>query len=142
MPLLQSLCNDLLKPPYSLLARRLHLILLVSTHVQSVPMLQEENENRTDCFNHLAGGCAGAASRTVVSPLERLKIIQLVYFLSRNLLLSPWILNAPFRQVQPRGSDTQYKGVYRSLVRMWKEEGFKGFMRGNGINCLRIVPYR
>jgi len=24
---------------------------------------------------------------------------------------------------------------------MWREEGFKGFMRGNGINCLRIVPY-
>jgi len=24
---------------------------------------------------------------------------------------------------------------------MWKEEGFRGFMRGNGINCLRIVPY-
>ncbi|KAG7091071.1 hypothetical protein E1B28_010128 [Marasmius oreades] len=67
----------------------------------------------------IAGGCAGAASRTVVSPLERLKIIQ---------------------QVQPKGS-TQYKGVWRSLVRMWKEEGFKGYMRGNGINCLRIVPY-
>ncbi|KAG6861914.1 hypothetical protein C0995_009864 [Termitomyces sp. Mi166 len=44
-------------------------------------------------------------------------------------------------QVQPRVSDGQYKGVWRSLVRMWKEEGFKGFMRGNGINCLRIVPY-
>ncbi|EEB93834.1 hypothetical protein MPER_07464, partial [Moniliophthora perniciosa FA553] len=68
----------------------------------------------------IAGGCAGAASRTVVSPLERLKIIQ---------------------QVQPKGS-TQYKGVWKSLVRMWKEEGFKGYMRGNGINCLRIVPYR
>ncbi|KAF4621266.1 hypothetical protein D9613_000227 [Agrocybe pediades] len=68
----------------------------------------------------IAGGCAGATSRTVVSPLERLKIIQ---------------------QVQPRGSDSQYKGVYRSLVRMWKEEGFAGYMRGNGINCLRIVPY-
>jgi len=69
----------------------------------------------------VAGGCAGAASRTVVSPLERLKIIQ---------------------QVQPRTSDGQYKGVWRSLMRMWSEEGFKGFMRGNGINCLRIVPYR
>ncbi|EGO00245.1 hypothetical protein SERLA73DRAFT_180723 [Serpula lacrymans var. lacrymans S7.3] len=68
----------------------------------------------------IAGGVAGAASRTVVSPLERLKIIQ---------------------QVQPRGSDRQYKGVWRSLVRMWREEGFKGYMRGNGINCLRIVPY-
>jgi solute carrier family 25 phosphate transporter 23/24/25/41 len=24
---------------------------------------------------------------------------------------------------------------------MWQEEGFKGYMRGNGINCLRIAPY-
>ena len=24
---------------------------------------------------------------------------------------------------------------------MWREEGFKGFMRGNGINCVRIIPY-
>ncbi|KAF8305976.1 mitochondrial carrier [Clavulina sp. PMI_390] len=68
----------------------------------------------------IAGGCAGAASRTVVSPLERLKIIQ---------------------QVQPRDGGQPYKGVYRSLVRMWKEEGFKGYMRGNGINCVRIIPY-
>lgn len=45
------------------------------------------------------------------------------------------------RQVQPQSSELQYKGVWRSLVRMWREEGFKGFMRGNGINCLRIVPY-
>jgi hypothetical protein len=44
--------------------------------------------------------------------------------------------------VQPRTSDGQYKGVWRSLARMWREEGFRGFMRGNGINCLRIVPYR
>ncbi|KAI0268622.1 mitochondrial carrier [Gloeopeniophorella convolvens] len=68
----------------------------------------------------IAGGFAGAASRTVVSPLERLKIIQ---------------------QVQPRNTGKQYTGVWRSLVRMWREEGFKGFMRGNGINCVRIIPY-
>ncbi|EIN11872.1 mitochondrial carrier [Punctularia strigosozonata HHB-11173 SS5] len=65
----------------------------------------------------IAGGAAGAASRTVVSPLERLKIIQLT------------------------SSDQQYRGVWRSLVRMWREEGWRGFMRGNGINCVRIVPY-
>jgi len=68
----------------------------------------------------IAGGVAGATSRTVVSPLERLKIIQ---------------------QVQSRTSDSQYKGVWRSLTRIWREEGFRGFMRGNGINCLRIMPY-
>ncbi|KAG8921453.1 hypothetical protein FRC01_000245, partial [Tulasnella sp. 417] len=69
----------------------------------------------------IAGGIAGAASRTVVSPLERLKIIQ---------------------QVQPKRSGAgAYNGVYRSLLRMWKEEGFRGFMRGNGANCIRIIPY-
>ena len=45
------------------------------------------------------------------------------------------------RQVQPRDTGKQYRGVWRSLVRMWKEEGFRGFMRGNGINCIRIIPY-
>jgi hypothetical protein len=24
---------------------------------------------------------------------------------------------------------------------MWREEGFRGFMAGNGTNCIRIVPY-
>jgi solute carrier family 25 phosphate transporter 23/24/25/41 len=24
---------------------------------------------------------------------------------------------------------------------MWKDEGWRGFMRGNGTNCVRIVPY-
>lgn len=26
-------------------------------------------------------------------------------------------------------------------MRMWQEEGFRGFMRGNGANCIRIIPY-
>ncbi|WFD31440.1 hypothetical protein MSPP1_002475 [Malassezia sp. CBS 17886] len=71
----------------------------------------------------IAGGAAGAASRTIVSPLERLKIIM---------------------QVQPtpgRGEKKAYPGVWQGLVKIWREEGFSGFMRGNGINCLRIAPY-
>lgn len=88
-----------------------------------------------DCAT--AGALAGAASRTVVSPLERLKII-----------------------LQVQGPSPQYKGVLPSLVKMWKEEGFRGecglelsrqteadelglgqgYMRGNGVNVLRILP--
>ena len=34
-----------------------------------------------------------------------------------------------------------YSGVWSGLVKMWREEGMAGFMRGNGINCLRIAPY-
>lgn len=67
-----------------------------------------------------AGGVAGAVSRTVVSPLERLKILF---------------------QVQSAGR-TEYKlSVGKALAKMWREEGWRGFMAGNGTNCIRIVPY-
>lgn len=42
------------------------------------------------------------------------------------------------RQVQSRGGAGHYTGVWSSLVRMWKEEGFRGFMKGNGINVVRV----
>ncbi|KAF9130270.1 hypothetical protein BGW39_003280 [Mortierella sp. 14UC] len=34
-----------------------------------------------------------------------------------------------------------YQGVIPTLRKMWVEEGFLGFMRGNGTNVIRIVPY-
>ncbi|KAK5105238.1 hypothetical protein LTS08_001513 [Lithohypha guttulata] len=67
-----------------------------------------------------AGGVAGAVSRTVVSPLERLKILYQVQSVGRN----------------------EYKmSVGKALAKMWRDEGWRGFMRGNGTNCIRIVPY-
>ncbi|KAF1816192.1 mitochondrial carrier [Eremomyces bilateralis CBS 781.70] len=68
----------------------------------------------------IAGGVAGAVSRTVVSPLERLKILF---------------------QIQSAGR-TEYKmSIHKALAKMWREEGWRGFMAGNGTNCIRIVPY-
>lgn len=67
-----------------------------------------------------AGGVAGAVSRTVVSPLERLKILF---------------------QVQSAGREEYKLSVGKALTKMWKDEGWRGFMRGNGTNCIRIVPY-
>ncbi|KAF4778853.1 hypothetical protein HER10_EVM0011501 [Colletotrichum scovillei] len=67
-----------------------------------------------------AGGVAGAVSRTVVSPLERLKILF---------------------QVQSVGRDAYKLSVGQGLAKMWREEGWRGFMAGNGTNCVRIVPY-
>ncbi|KAL8826868.1 MAG: hypothetical protein Q9191_003540 [Dirinaria sp. TL-2023a] len=68
----------------------------------------------------LAGGMAGAVSRTVVSPLERLKILF---------------------QIQSAGRNEYKMSVGKGLAKMWREEGWRGFMRGNGTNCIRIVPY-
>jgi len=68
----------------------------------------------------IAGGIAGAVSRTVVSPLERLKILF---------------------QLQSAGRDAYKMSVPKALAKMWREEGIRGFMAGNGTNCIRIVPY-
>ncbi|WFD42447.1 hypothetical protein MPSI1_001092 [Malassezia psittaci] len=87
---------------------------------------QTQSSDHSDSSSHpnsafqwstfIAGGAAGAASRTVVSPLERLK-------------------------KPAKGQKRAYSGVGEGLARIWREEGFKGYMRGNGINCLRIAPY-
>lgn len=68
----------------------------------------------------IAGGVAGAVSRTVVSPLERLKILF---------------------QIQSGGKNEYNQSVMKGLLKMWRDEGWRGFMRGNGTNCIRIVPY-
>lgn len=68
----------------------------------------------------LAGGMAGAVSRTVVSPLERLKILF---------------------QIQSVGREEYKLSVGQGLKKMWRDEGWRGYMRGNGTNCIRIVPY-
>jgi solute carrier family 25 phosphate transporter 23/24/25/41 len=44
-------------------------------------------------------------------------------------------------QVQSVGRDAYKLSVGKALIKMWKEEGWRGFMRGNGTNCIRIVPY-
>ncbi|KAF9584201.1 hypothetical protein BGW38_007253 [Lunasporangiospora selenospora] len=67
----------------------------------------------------IAGGVAGAVSRTIVSPLERMKIL--------------------FQVQGPEPAN--YQGVIPTLRKMWAEEGIVGFMRGNGTNVIRIVPY-
>ncbi|WRT65737.1 uncharacterized protein IL334_002685 [Kwoniella shivajii] len=83
------------------------------------------SDNSAVINTFIAGGLAGAASRTVVSPLERLKIILQVQASSSSLT----------------SSGQAYGGVWESLGRMWKNEGWRGFMKGNGINVVRILPY-
>ncbi|KAK8861608.1 hypothetical protein IAR55_002431 [Kwoniella newhampshirensis] len=89
---------------------------------KKIKEIMSDNQMVVNTF--IAGGLAGAASRTVVSPLERLKIILQV------------------QAASTKGASGQaYTGVWESLGRMWKNEGWRGFMKGNGINVVRILPY-
>ncbi|CAH9142732.1 unnamed protein product [Cuscuta epithymum] len=62
----------------------------------------------------LAGGVAGAASRTATAPLDRLKVAL---------------------QVQ-----TVRASSVHVIKNIWKEGGFLGFFRGNGLNVLKVAP--
>lgn len=64
----------------------------------------------------MAGAVAGIVSRTLVSPLEVVATAQMV-----------------------RGGD---KGLVSELTQLFKTEGFKGFFKGNGANCLKVAPTR
>ena len=46
-----------------------------------------------------------------------------------------------FAFAQVAGKDGgAYRGVVSGLSYMWRTEGMKGFFKGNGANCVRIVP--
>ncbi|XWS50064.1 hypothetical protein CRYUN_Cryun12cG0056100 [Craigia yunnanensis] len=70
------------------------------------------------CKSLVAGGVAGGVSRSAVAPLERLKILL---------------------QVQNPHS-IKYNGTIQGLKYIWKTEGFRGMLKGNGTNCARIIP--
>jgi solute carrier family 25 phosphate transporter 23/24/25/41 len=76
--------------------------------------------DRPVVVNVITSAVAGTLSRTAVSPLELMKIIY---------------------QVQDH-TRTEYKmSMTRVIEKIWEEEKWKGYWRGNGVNCLFIVPY-
>eukprot|EP00050_Salpingoeca_kvevrii_P015516 m.47574 g.47574 ORF g.47574 m.47574 type:complete len:386 (+) comp6363_c0_seq2:92-1249(+) len=76
--------------------------------------------------NLIVGGLSGCISRTAVSPLERLKILyQVQYMALRDQAIQT----------------DKYPGMVSSLRLIWREEGFRGFFKGNGANCIRVFPY-
>lgn len=91
-----------------------------TTAAESFLIQVKRNVSQPFSAAFMAGGVAGAVSRTVVSPLERLKILY---------------------QVQSGGRNEYQMSIYKALKKMWTEEGWRGFMRGNGTNCVRIIPY-
>uniref|UniRef100_A0A5B7C1Q3 Graves disease carrier protein n=1 Tax=Davidia involucrata TaxID=16924 RepID=A0A5B7C1Q3_DAVIN len=66
----------------------------------------------------IAGGVAGGFAKTVVAPLERVKIL-----------------------FQTRRAEFQSIGLLGSFKKIAKTEGLLGFYRGNGASVARIVPY-
>ncbi|XP_027341184.1 calcium-binding mitochondrial carrier protein SCaMC-2-B-like isoform X2 [Abrus precatorius] len=62
----------------------------------------------------IAGGIAGAASRTATAPLDRLKVVL---------------------QVQ-----TGRASIMPAVMKIWQQDGLLGFFRGNGLNVVKVAP--
>ena len=65
----------------------------------------------------LAGGISGAIAKTCTAPIERVKIL---YQVSRASVSTSWLQLAP---------------------RIWREEGFLSFWKGNTAAVTRVLPY-
>lgn len=65
----------------------------------------------------VAGGVAGAISRTCTAPLDRLKVLLQVHSSSKNKL-----------------------GFSTGLRQLYSDGGFFGLWRGNGMNVIKIAP--
>jgi solute carrier family 25 phosphate transporter 23/24/25/41 len=70
-----------------------------------------------------AGAIAGAVSRTVASPFERMKILFQVEDLTEGAK-----------------KQKKYTGIWQTVVQIYKEEGWVGYFKGNGTNVVRIIP--
>lgn len=71
----------------------------------------------------LAGGISAAVSKTVVAPIERVKLLLQVQHVSKQIT-----------------EDQRYKGIIDAFVRIPQEQGMMSFWRGNLANVIRYFP--
>jgi len=94
--------------------------------------------------NLLAGGIAGAVSRSIVAPIERLKMLYQLdseYGRGSNGGGSERGKNGKGVTMEGTSSFRRYRGgLGRGLRQMYAEDGARGFWKGNGANVLRVVP--
>lgn len=88
------------------------------THTYTTKLEEPIPLNKSQYWHLFTGGVAGGISRTVTSPLERLKILR-------------------------QCSTPEYEGMnlYSAFSKFYKLEGFRGFFKGNGSNVMKIVPF-
>ncbi|KAK1293244.1 hypothetical protein QJS10_CPB17g01371 [Acorus calamus] len=79
-----------------------------------------------------AGAVSGGISRTVTSPLDVIKI-------RFQVQLEPTFSRASLQRELYRPS--KYTGVWQATKDIFREEGFRGFWRGNVPALLMVMPY-
>jgi solute carrier family 25 (adenine nucleotide translocator) protein 4/5/6/31 len=85
--------------------------------------MAEERARKTFAVNFILGGVSAAVTKTVVAPIERVKLLLQLQDANRQI-----------------AADKKYKGIVDCFVRVNSEQGFTSFWRGNLVNVIRYFP--
>merc|ERR1712193_511103 len=85
--------------------------------------IMPEKKKKSFAMNFIAGGISAAVSKTVVAPIERVKLLLQVQYANPNI---------------PK--EQQYSGIGDCFSRVVKEQGMLALWRGNLANVIRYFP--
>lgn len=98
----------------------------------------------------LAGGISGVVSRTCTAPFDRIKVFLIARTdLSSTVLHSKKTIERQISKTATKQIIEDAKNLHPKTIRspiiqaartIWKQGGFKGFYRGNGLNILKVFP--
>ena len=82
-----------------------------------------QKKKKSFVVDFLIGGVSAAVSKTVVAPIERVKLLLQVQDANKNII-----------------PESRYKGISNCFRRVIAEQGFKSLWRGNLANSIRYFP--
>ncbi|KAL6239675.1 hypothetical protein BDW75DRAFT_227031 [Aspergillus navahoensis] len=96
---------------------------------------QKLTENTPQLGYFIAGGIAGAVSRTATAPLDRLK----VYLIAKTGSPSP-AATAAKDGAPLKAAGRASRSLVDALKELWKAGGIRSLFAGNGLNVVKVMP--
>ncbi|KAL4951837.1 mitochondrial carrier domain-containing protein [Aspergillus filifer] len=96
---------------------------------------QKLTENTPQLGYFIAGGIAGAVSRTATAPLDRLK----VYLIAKTGPKSSAV-NAAKKGAPIKAAGRASKSLADALRELWRAGGIRSLFAGNGLNVVKVMP--
>ena len=112
-------------------------------------LLEKEKKKNVGWHMAFAGALSGAASRTLVAPFDRVKLLAQVAAVPGSLSVSP-LNSSPPSSSSASSSSSSSSSVARATARrstaatlraIYEADGVRGLFRGNVAALLRTIPY-